>query len=238
MQEPRLAGFCGGMAQENIEVVRRTIDLFNRNEVDRVLDTADRNLEMDWSNSIGPLRGVYRGRQEVLEFWQSFLEAWDEVRWDPQEFIEVDEARVIVVNRVRMRGRRSGADVEAIGVQLWTITDGKGRKVKLYQTKAEALEAPGLSISRETVASRARADGSVFRCSSEAVSAQPIHAARLLRGFRSNRVWQSENARPTGASGPLLEGAGPSSRRSSCGLHRSAKGSSRAAHPRSSCARP
>lgn len=100
---------------------------------------------MDWSNSIGPLRGVYRGRTEVLEFWQSFLEAWDEVRWDPQEFIEVDEARLIVVNRVRMRGKRSGADVEAIGVQLWTITDGKGRKVKLYQTKADALEAARLS---------------------------------------------------------------------------------------------
>ncbi len=24
---------------------------------------------MDWSNSIGPLRGVYRGRNEVVEFW-------------------------------------------------------------------------------------------------------------------------------------------------------------------------
>ena len=100
---------------------------------------------MDWSNSIGPLKGIYSGRTGLMELWQSFLEAWQEVRWDPQEFIEVDEARVIVVNRVRMRGKRSGADVEAIGVQLWTITDGKGRKVKLYQTKGEALEAAGLS---------------------------------------------------------------------------------------------
>jgi ketosteroid isomerase-like protein len=129
------------MAQENVELVRLTIDFFNRREIERALDATDPNLEMDWSNSIGPLRGVYRGRKEVLEFWQSFLEAWDEVSWDPQEFIEVDEARLIVVNRVRMRGKRSGVDVEAIGVQLWTITDGKGRKVKLYQTKADALEA-------------------------------------------------------------------------------------------------
>jgi ketosteroid isomerase-like protein len=129
------------MAQENVELVRRTIDFFNRREIDRALNATDPNLEMDWSNSIGPLRGVYRGRKEVLEFWQAFLEAWDEVRWDPQEFIEVDEARLIVVNRVRMRGKRSRVDVEAIGVQLWTIADGKGRKVKLYQTKADALDA-------------------------------------------------------------------------------------------------
>jgi hypothetical protein len=129
------------MAPENVELVRRTIDFFNRKEIDRALDATDPNLEMDWSNSIGPLRGVYRGHKEVLKFWQSFLEAWDEVRWDPQEFIEVDETRLIVVNRVRMRGERSGVDVEAIGVQLWTIVAGKGRKVKLYQTKADALEA-------------------------------------------------------------------------------------------------
>jgi ketosteroid isomerase-like protein len=133
------------MAQENIELVCRAIDFFNRREIDRALESTHPDLEMDWSNSIGPLKGVYRGRKEVLGFWQSFLEAWDEVRWDPQEIIEVDEARLIVVNRVRMHGKHSGADVEATGVQLWTITDGKGRKVKLYQTKTDALEGVRLS---------------------------------------------------------------------------------------------
>jgi ketosteroid isomerase-like protein len=100
---------------------------------------------MDWSNSIGPLKGVYKGREAVLELWESFLEAWDDVQWDPQEIIELDDARLIVVNHVRMRGRGSGVEVEATGVQLWTITDGKGRSVKLYQSKSEALEAAGQS---------------------------------------------------------------------------------------------
>jgi hypothetical protein len=57
------------------------------------------------------------------------------------EIIEVDEARVIVVTRLRMRGGGSGVDVEASSAQIWTITQGKGRRVKLYQSKAEALEA-------------------------------------------------------------------------------------------------
>jgi ketosteroid isomerase-like protein len=129
------------MTSENIELVRRAIDFFNRRDIDRALEETDPDLEMDWSNSIGPLKGVYRGRDEIQEFWQSFLEAWEEVSWDPQEIIEVDESRLVVVNRVRMRGKSSGADVEAIGVQLWTIVDGKGRTVKLYQTRADALDA-------------------------------------------------------------------------------------------------
>ena len=62
-----------------------------------------------------------------------------------EEIIEVDESRVIAVNHVRMRGRGSGIEVDAVGAQLWTISEGKGRSIKLYQSKADALEAAGLS---------------------------------------------------------------------------------------------
>jgi hypothetical protein len=34
--------------------------------------------------------------------------------------------------------------VDAVGVQLWTIADGEVQGVKLYQSKAEALEAVAL----------------------------------------------------------------------------------------------
>jgi ketosteroid isomerase-like protein len=132
------------MSQENVELVRRTIDLFNAKEIDQALERVHDDFEMDWSNSIGPLKGVYRGRLEVLALWASFLDAWETVRWEPEEIVDVDDKRLIVVNRVRMRGRGSGVDVEATGVQLWTIAAGKGERIKLFQTKAEALEAAGL----------------------------------------------------------------------------------------------
>jgi hypothetical protein len=44
-----------------------------------------------------------------------------------------------------MRGRGSGVEVDAVGAQLWTIRNGKVRSVKLYQSKADALEAAGPS---------------------------------------------------------------------------------------------
>ena len=133
------------MAQDNVELVRRIIELFNRKDIARVMDAVADDFELDWSNSIGPLKGVYKGREGALELWESFLDAWDEIRWDPQEIIEVDEARVILVNHVRMRGGGSGVDVEATAAQLWTIADGKGRSVMLYQSKAEALAAAQLA---------------------------------------------------------------------------------------------
>jgi ketosteroid isomerase-like protein len=133
------------MSEENVELVRRTIDLFNAREIEQALDGMHDDFVMDWSNSIGPLKGIYRGRQGALKLWSSFLDAWDAVHWDPEEIIEVDDTRVVVVNHVRMRGRGSGVDVEATGVQLWTIEAGEPQRIKLYQSKAEALEAAGLS---------------------------------------------------------------------------------------------
>jgi ketosteroid isomerase-like protein len=133
------------MSPENVEIVRGVIGLWNLGDVDGALEWATDDFEMDWSNSIGPAKGIYRGKEQVREFTASFIEAFDEMRWEPEEIIEVDESRLIVVNHVRMRGRGSGVEVDAVGAQLWTIRDGKGRRVKLYQSKADALAAAELA---------------------------------------------------------------------------------------------
>jgi ketosteroid isomerase-like protein len=133
------------MSQENVEMVRRAIASVNRRDFHRALEEADDDFEMDWSNSISPQSGVYRGRERVHEIYASFRDAWDELRWDVQEVVDLDEARVLVVNRIRMRGRTSGVEVQATGAQVWTIRNGKLGTVKLFQSKADALEAVGLS---------------------------------------------------------------------------------------------
>ena len=132
------------MSQQNIELVRRAFGAINRGDVDGALELGADDFEMDWSNSIGPAKGIYRGREEIREFQTTFLDAFEEVRWDPQEIIEVDDSRLIIVNHIRMRGRGSGVEVDAVGAQLWTITEGLARSVKLYQSKGDALDAVGL----------------------------------------------------------------------------------------------
>jgi hypothetical protein len=47
-----------------------------------------------------------------------------------------------------MSGRavgEAGVPVDAVNARLFTVSDGKARSVKLFQSKAEALEAAGLS---------------------------------------------------------------------------------------------
>jgi len=124
-------------------MVRRVVELFNRHEIEEVLAMTHEDFEMDWSNSIGPVKGVYRGHDQVLELWGAFTDPWEEFSWEPEEIIELDQERILLVNHFRARGRGSGVEVDAIGVQLWTFEGGKGKSVKLFQTKEEALAEAG-----------------------------------------------------------------------------------------------
>jgi len=121
--------------------VRRIVDSFNAREIDEALQCVAEGFEMDWSSSIGALKGVYRGRGGAGTLWTLLLDVCTMVHWGPVEVIDVDDSRVIVVNRVQMWGR--GTYVDDVEVQLWTITGGKAERVKLYRSKSEALAAAG-----------------------------------------------------------------------------------------------
>ena len=133
------------MSEEKVEGVRRIFDAVNRDDLDAFVSEFHPDAEADMSESSGPYSGIYRGRDQIRPFWQTFLDAWEEVRWNEEEIIEVDEERLIAVNRVHARGRGSGIEVIATGAQLWTIKEGKAARMKLYESKAEALAAAGLS---------------------------------------------------------------------------------------------
>ena len=132
------------MSQENVERVRRVYDALNRADLDAVMEEAADDFVLDFSNSIGPVKGTYRGKRQAREFWAALHEDFDELRWDPEEIIEADESTVVVVSRIRGRGRRSGVTVDALAASVSTVSDGQWRSVKLYQSKADALEAAGL----------------------------------------------------------------------------------------------
>ena len=100
------------MSQANVEVVRQIYAALSRGDIDGALDAGVSDIENDWSRSIGPYRGVYRGIDEARTLWTAFIEAVDELTF------EVEEARdagphVVAFVRVHIRGRGSGAEAVA-----------------------------------------------------------------------------------------------------------------------------
>jgi len=87
---------------EKIEIVLRIVDSLSARKIDEALQYVADDFELDLSSSIGPLRGIYRGRQAAYELWTSLLNAWTTVHFDSVDAIEVCDSRVILINRVQV----------------------------------------------------------------------------------------------------------------------------------------
>jgi ketosteroid isomerase-like protein len=130
------------VSQENVEIVRASIDAFTRRELDVAGRDWDDDAVVDWSRSEGVDAGVYRGRRAFRAFWAGWLEMFDEFHFEVDEFIERGE-HVVMPNLTRLRGR-DGMEVEAHSVVIATVRDGRVVGWRLYRNRGEALKAVGL----------------------------------------------------------------------------------------------
>jgi uncharacterized protein len=131
------------MSQENMETMRRIIDLANAQDVDGVLEFIAADIEAHPASD-QPEVGVLRGRQAYADYVRPWYEeVFEEYLIEVDEFIDSGDY-VVVVGRVRARGRISGLRVGDDEVWLWRFRDGKAVEYRECTTKAHALEAAGL----------------------------------------------------------------------------------------------
>jgi len=127
------------MSQENVEIVRRLLDAWNRGERDESAWFRP-NAELG-----GPdVPGVYYGYDGLRRFREDLLSVWDYFHTSVDELIDRGDD-VLALTRGRGRGRGSGLEIEQSVAYLFTVQEGKIRRLWIYQDRAEALEAVGLS---------------------------------------------------------------------------------------------
>jgi ketosteroid isomerase-like protein len=144
--------------REHEEALRGIYDAFNRRDLDGLLERLHPAIEVDETEDLayaaallrllGPrfviLSGGYRGHEEVTRVFQTVWEISDWFEVEPQDFIEVD-GRVIVVLRLQARALGTGLEGEAHSAHLWTMQDGKGRRLRVYADTTKAHEAAQLN---------------------------------------------------------------------------------------------
>ena len=130
------------MSQENVEIVRQSLDAFSQRDIDTLRALNDPELVLDWSASVGWLAGVYRGFDEALRFYEGYFEAFQEVVIEVDRFIDVGEL-VVVPNVSHQRGR-DGIEVSARATFVFTVRNRRITHICLYQETEQALRAVGL----------------------------------------------------------------------------------------------
>jgi len=119
------------------ELAERTIEAGNRFDLDALEELATDDIVFDMSRSIGPARGVYRGPDEVRDFFHSYTEAFESAIATPLNFYERGDWMAIEI-RIRVRGRGSGVDVDAHGARVYEFRDGKLARYVQFQDMDEA----------------------------------------------------------------------------------------------------
>ena len=133
------------MARDKVDVAKRVTDAFNRRDVDAAfaeLATPD----YEWYPAVVRALdgGGYRGREGVERFAADIRENWEELQAHPEEFRDLGD-RVLVLGRLKARGKGSGAPVDT---PYAGILDFRGDRIwrhRVYLDRAEGLRVAGLS---------------------------------------------------------------------------------------------
>jgi ketosteroid isomerase-like protein len=125
---------------DNVEIIRGGFEAFNDRGVEGILPLIDPDFEVTTPPNLAAEPSTYRGEEGVREWFDSFDEVMEEIRWDARRFQAVGE-KVVVEFTLRARGRSTGLDFGQEAVMVWTLQDGRATGVTLHATLDEALEA-------------------------------------------------------------------------------------------------
>ena len=132
------------MSQENVEIVRRFIEA--RNAHDRAEMARDLHPDAVFHSAVTDVVGeTFHGRDQIIGVFDQWEEDWSDLRWEVDEYIDVDDHRVGTLHKVIATGRASGIEtVRELGGVI-DIRDGLVVRQWICLERDEALEAAGVA---------------------------------------------------------------------------------------------
>ena len=134
------------MASANIDLVRSIYAAWARGDFS---STEWAHPEIEYVIADGPSPGSWTGLAGMAEALRDFLNAWEGHRIDVDEYRELDDERVLVLNQTSAaRGKTSGLDLGQLhkkAANLFHVRGGKVTRLVLYWDRDEAFAELGLA---------------------------------------------------------------------------------------------
>jgi ketosteroid isomerase-like protein len=129
----------------NVEIAKRGFETLASRGVDAFLDFIHPEFVSVAPPELSVEPQTYRGREGVKRWFSSWYEAVDEVRLEPEEFIDAGE-QVVIPLRIVVRGHDSGIEVGQGITWVSTLRDGLVVRMDTYADKEAALQALGMNV--------------------------------------------------------------------------------------------
>ena len=129
------------MSQENVELVLKDLEYWNRGDMDAFVGLWDDDVVLRAAE--GWPERVFRGKDAVRSFYEGFAE----IVGRDSVIEDLIDAGDVVVTRMRahMTGAQSGLEGEMRFTQVTTFRKGKVVLAEFFWDHQEALQAAGLS---------------------------------------------------------------------------------------------
>jgi ketosteroid isomerase-like protein len=129
------------VSSADVDVVRRLYDSFRSRGFEATLELVDPEIVWEDLDEL-PGATVARGHDELRRLFTSFYEAWDDLSFTPEEFIDAGGA-VIVAHRWRATGRSSGTPIDTVVWNVIWLRDGRIVHRRAFQGREAAFAAAG-----------------------------------------------------------------------------------------------
>lgn len=128
-----------GVTEDALAIVRTAYEALSRRDLDAMVDVVAPDAVLVDPDLPGG--GEFHGPSGFRRFLQQWLEAFDELDVEVEDFVAAGDR---VVACVHQRGlSTSGVPVEMRDGHVWTVADGRVTRVELYLTHEAALAAAG-----------------------------------------------------------------------------------------------
>jgi ketosteroid isomerase-like protein len=128
------------MSEENLELVRKAVEDWNRGDLDAVVERWDDHVVQRAAE--GWPERVYYGKDEVRSFWEGYAETMGHDT-EIEELIDAG-GTVVMRTRAHVSGDQSGIEGDLVSTQVVTLRKGKAVLIEYFWDHQEALEAAGL----------------------------------------------------------------------------------------------
>ena len=132
------------MSQENVEIARRAYEAFNRGDLQAMVADLAPNFEYATTGTIPGMTGVYRGVEGILGFLEWIWSEFERPSMEVHELVDAGD-QVMAAVTLRGRGKQSGVETSWDVWHVWTLEHGKVVHGQAFTSRADALEAAGLS---------------------------------------------------------------------------------------------
>jgi ketosteroid isomerase-like protein len=127
------------MSARNVEIARRAIEAYNREDFPSVLALAHEDVAV-YATDAMPNPGDFRGHAGFVEWAEQWAEAWDSFSLEIIEIEAIDDRHVLAAIRQIGRGRVSGLELSMEVAHLYEIDeDGRIVRFQLHVERADAL---------------------------------------------------------------------------------------------------